>query len=62
MSLALIAVGVIVAIAIVFFLRTLRQPVRMSDRTRNQRPDPADRPHRQAVHYRASGVLPRWDP
>jgi len=26
------------------------------------RPERAERPHREAVHYRASGALPRWDP
>ena len=26
------------------------------------RPERAERPYREAVHYRASGALPRWDP
>jgi len=57
-GIALIALAIVVAIATV---RTLRRPGRMPDRPR-KRPDPADRPYRQAAHYRASGELPRWDP
>jgi hypothetical protein len=62
MGLAVIAIGIGAAIAILLAVRAWRPPVRMSDHPRNKAPDPGNRLHRQAVHYRASGVLPRWDP
>jgi hypothetical protein len=54
LNLALPAIGIIAVIAAVIFAG--RQ------HPRQLRPHPTDRLDRQVTHYRASGVLPRWDP
>ena len=62
MDLVLTAIGIAAAIVTALAVRAWRLPVRMSEHSGNQRPDPGDPLHRQAAHYRASGALPRWDP
>ena len=62
MGLAVIAIGIGAAIAAVLAVRAWQLPARMSDHPGSTRPDPGNRLHRQAVDYRASGALPRWDP
>ena len=59
-SLTLIAIAI--AAAVMLTVRALRPPSSVSDHRRCPGPNPADRMHRQATDYRASGALPRWDP
>ena len=65
MTLTLIAIAIVAAVMLT--VRLWRRPASPSRHRRSRGPDPdemqrADRLHRHATDYRASGALPRWDP
>jgi hypothetical protein len=62
LNLALPAIGIIAAIAAVIFAGRPHPRQKTSTPQRELRPGPTDRLDRRVTHYRASGVLPRWDP
>ena len=65
MGWVLLAIGAAAVAGAVALLRTDRQGrqrSRVASYRPPSRPKRAEPPHREAVHYRASGALPPWDP
>ena len=65
MGWVLLAIGAAAVAGAVAVLRTggqTRGPSGVVPYRQPSRPKHTERPYREAVHYRASGALPRWDP
>jgi hypothetical protein len=65
MGWVLLAIGAAAIAGAVAVLRTGGQGRRRAGAVsyrQRPRPERAERPYREAVHYRASGALPPWDP